>query len=118
MPAAIAGALFAAACTEEQPLCEERTKRCLSIKTRDVRLGAQDRFEIQLTNVCHDEIEYKLCFEVHGEEADCRQGYLAATRRVDESISLARFGGRTRIFVRYESEAKACRFPLTRDVEF
>lgn len=120
LPAMLAGALLCAACSERpvQPLCQERTRNCLNIDTEDVEIGGSEFFEVRLTNVCRADIEYKLCFEVPGEEAGCRQKTLATTERADERIALARFGGRTRIFVRRASEAKACRFPLTRDVEF
>ena len=107
-----------AACTEPAPLCQDKAKRCLNVKTRDVGRGATERFEIQLTNTCHEELEYKVCFEVPGETADCRQGRLEPTQRAQKNIRLSRFGGRTRIFVRYWNEAKACRFPLTQDVQF
>lgn len=107
-----------AACTEPPPLCRERARRCLSIESRDVMFRGSRRFEIQLANTCHEEIEFKLCFEVRDGTADCRQDTLAPTRRTVQRIALNRFAGRTRIFVRYLSEAKACRFPLTRDIKF
>lgn len=116
---ALAAASLSASCSEPPAaLCQERTRRCLKLDSRDIAVGSQRRFEIELANICHEEIEYKLCFEVPGDEADCRQGLLASARRTEESIPLDRFGGKTRVYVRYSSEAKACRFPLTRDVEF
>ncbi len=114
----LSSAALSAACSEPPPLCQERTRRCLGIESRDIEVRGTERFEIRLANTCHEDIDYKLCFEVPGEPADCRQGTLAAARRAEENIALGRFGGRTRIFVRYASEAKACRFPLTRAVRF
>jgi len=112
------GAALLVACTEEQPLCEERTKRCLNIETRDVEIGGRTHFQVRLANTCQEEIEYKLCFEVPDATANCRQNTLAPARRAEETIPLDRFGEKTRVFVRYVRDAKACRFPLTPDVKF
>ena len=112
-------ALMLAACTDQPaPLCDETARRCLNIETRDVDWRGRQAFQVRLANICHEEIEYKLCFETPGEQADCRQDTLEPTRRTEENILVSRFGGGTRVFVRYVREAKICRFPLTPDVKF
>lgn len=116
----IAAAGLAACDRPRQYECDPRVRQCVQTKSGDVQRtgGPAEEFEIRLSNTCQYEVDVKLCFDAPYGISDCREFTLRPFQMREERVELARFTGRSRLFMRRADEARACRFPLTRDVTF
>ncbi len=116
-----AGLLITGCSAEEAEVrCTDEPRTCMTLvgQTQGITDG-EPRLVLSFLNRCQFPVDIKICFEDERSGADCRERTaVEPLQRISEAKDEKFLGEGIRYFVRYSSEARACRFPETSRIVF